>query len=71
MKETFQWVAVAAFCALIFGPWAIGLVDLGAWALLGQQVTDIPWRESRGAVLFLWPIGGFVVFAVVSSFFYG
>ena len=58
----------ALICLVIFCPWLIGLVDLGAWGLTGQTVTSIPWGEDgRTGVLVFWPITtGFLVGLVAS-----
>lgn len=52
MKET---VLVILGLLFIFFPWMIGIVDVLSWALLGSQLTNIPWEAGRGALLVLWP----------------
>lgn len=62
MKEI---VFVSLGLLFVFSPWMIGIVDVLSWALLGSQLTNIPWEAGRGALLVLWPLFcalvGFVV----------
>lgn len=52
MKET---ILVSLGLLFVFFPWMIGIVDVLSWALLGSQLTNIPWEAGRGALLVLWP----------------
>jgi hypothetical protein len=62
-------VEFSVFCAglacVLFWPWAIVLVDLGLWAVTGVPWTSIPWDQTRGMVLVLWPVVGVVVLFIV------
>lgn len=71
-------IGAVIFClilALVFWPWALGLLDLGWWAATSQQVTSINWSlrdadNTRAIVLILWPIGwigAFLAFVAVTQ----
>lgn len=55
MKDYIGGLIGTLIICVIFFPWLIGIVDLAAWAVIGEQVTSIPWKSMRGAVLVLWP----------------
>lgn len=67
MKDWIGSTLFALFLAVWFGPWVIGLLDLGAWALTGSQLTAIPWNSGRGMTLIFWPFG----FTFLATIFWG
>lgn len=62
-EDVFPWIVIVA----IFWPWGIALADLGFWMVTGATTTGIPWRESRGTVMIVWPVFGVVIAMVVGG----
>jgi hypothetical protein len=56
-----------AFIVFIAWPWAVGLIDLTAWLVTGNQLSAIPWASNRGFMAAVWPVLWVLVLAGVSS----
>lgn len=63
VEDVFPWIVIVA----IFWPWGIALADLAFWMVTGATTTSIPWRESRGTMMILWPVVGVVAVVVLGG----
>lgn len=71
-KQTWNYITNTFFviCLLFIAwPWLLGVFDIAAWAITGQQWSAIPWNDGRGIVLILWPIVMFFVVGFAASIF--
>lgn len=61
MRQTTSDIIIVMIVITVIWPWVIGVLDIGAWAVTGEQLTSIVWNSSRGITLTFWPIVSVIV----------
>ena len=67
MKNIFLNTLGALFVIAVFLPWGLAISDAFFWGLFGNQITSIPWNESRGYFLLMWPVFVFFVLMLLNG----
>lgn len=59
---------IKLLCAFALWPWAVGVLDLASWMLVGHTVSPVTWNSASFTAYALWPIfWGYIIVGIWST----